>query len=99
MNEDSLMKLKTMFNLKYIDSLIPSMLQSIDETGGSEYSFANLKLESSEWEKWKESHGIKFSSNDLEEKENYIEIKGITNKTLFVPVAFAEKALVLGFLP
>lgn len=97
MNEDSLIKLKTMFNLKYIDSLIPSMLESIDQTGGSEYSFANLKLESSEWEKWKEIHGIK---NDLEENlENYIEIKGITNKTLFVPVAFAEKALVLGFLP
>lgn len=95
LSEEKKTKLKTLFNLKYIECLMPSMFEAVNR-GTADYSFGNLNLEFDQWNNWKESQGIK---EEIEDKKNYFEIDGIANSTLFVPVEFIEKALILGFFP
>ncbi len=99
LSEDKKSKIKIMFNLKYIECLMPSMFDAINngtinDENLAAYSFANLKLD--QWKNWKENQGIR---EEVQDKKNYLEIDGIANSTLFVPKEFVEKALVLGFLP
>lgn len=95
LSEDKKAKLRTLFNLKYIECLMPSMFEAVSK-GTADYSFANLNLEFDQWDNWKESQGIK---KEIKDEKNYFEIDGIANSTLFVPVEFVEKVFILGFLP
>lgn len=103
LSEDKKAKLRTLFNLKYIECLMPSVFEAIfpapnemTSKGAEDYSFANLNLEFDRWNDWKESHGIK---KEIEGEKNYFEIDGIANSTLFIPAEFVEKVFILGFLP
>lgn len=101
LSEDKKSKIKIMFNLKYIECLMPSMFDAINngtinDENLAEYSFANLNLQFDQWKNWKENQGIR---EEVQDKKNYLEIDGIANSTLFVPKEFVEKALVLGFFP
>lgn len=101
MNEKNIFNLKTMLNLKYIERILPDMTQCLQKaTAKNPYSFAELHelKNKSEWQSWKEENQI--LDNKPENIEDYVKVTGVGgNNDLFVPKDFAEKALVLGYLP
>lgn len=95
LSKEKKFKLQTLFNLKYIECLMPSMHNALSE-GAADYSFSNLNLEFDQWNTWKISHGIK---EKVEDKKDYVQIEGVANSTMYIPKEFVEKILILGFLP
>lgn len=94
---ENIVKVQTLLNMKYINSIVPSLGPLVLD---DEYSTSPITIDNKDWLDWAEENGI---INLMPENvEDYMIVwggAGPCKSDLFVPNELAERALILGYLP
>jgi hypothetical protein len=105
---ESVAELKTMLNYRYIVSFMPVIAEAMVR-GAESAAKVNPAACILDWESWRKKYGILNDRELPEDESQYIKVEGAADRVnsgyggswgfLFLPKGFAEKALVLGFMP
>jgi hypothetical protein len=94
---ENVIKIQTMLNLKYINSILVDILPVVDTS--DDYSMSPITISNEDWLDWAENNGI--TTMIPEDVDNYMVVKGAgpCKSDLFIPNEIAARALILGYLP